>query len=303
MRNFLGFFKSKVTPSAVNDSSAAGARFKRRSSPQNQAYERVMRTGVLRAGSIDWPPLLTSDSETGELTGIFYELTEEIAKSLGLIVKWTEHVGTKQYIEAFQNNRFDVLGSGDWANAARSKYLEYSQPLYYLPIGAYVNTDDRAFTGIEQLNNHEVTIATIDNELSSIIASRDFSQARQLILPDISHPFELLHKVTTGQADVTFTDLYNARDYMAAGHGKIKNIAQDPLRLIEVVYSFNRGETALKGMFDAAISELINTGKVDELIDKYEQYKDTFVRVQKPIKEKNSIDLEVASPTTKTSAA
>lgn len=38
------------------------------------AYDRIMRTGVIRCGYIPYAPGLTKDLKTGEFGGIFYDL-------------------------------------------------------------------------------------------------------------------------------------------------------------------------------------------------------------------------------------
>jgi ABC-type amino acid transport substrate-binding protein len=57
------------------------------------SYDRVMRTGVIRCGYVEWPPYLLKDPNTQEFSGLIYDYMMAIGKDLGFKVEWSESVG------------------------------------------------------------------------------------------------------------------------------------------------------------------------------------------------------------------
>src|SRR2546430_1529683 len=57
------------------------------------AYDRVIKSGTIRAAYLDYPPAFRKDAKTGKASGIFVDTLEQVASNLGLKVEWTEEVG------------------------------------------------------------------------------------------------------------------------------------------------------------------------------------------------------------------
>jgi len=58
---------------------------------------------------------------------------------------------------------------------------------------------------------------------------------------------------------------------------------------------FKRGETEMKQMLDVAIEDLLNSGYVDELLNKYEGTANAFYRVARPYRTFESVQVARAS--------
>ena len=146
-------------------------------------YSRVIESGKIRCGYIPYEPGLIKDSNTGKFSGIMYETVEEIAKNFNLKVEWTEEVGWGTMIEGLERDRFDAICSPVWANSTRGKIADFSQPIFYSGIGAYIAQSNTKITDLNNLNSPSVKIATIDGEMSDIIASSQFPLAQKISLP------------------------------------------------------------------------------------------------------------------------
>lgn len=77
---------------------------------QETVYERIIKTGKIRAGYITYPPAAIKDA-SGKMTGIFVETLERAAQNLGLTVQWTEEVGWGDQIAGLEADRYDIIGS------------------------------------------------------------------------------------------------------------------------------------------------------------------------------------------------
>jgi polar amino acid transport system substrate-binding protein len=249
-------------------------------------YDRVMRTGTLRAAYISYPPALMKDTATGKITGIFAEALERAAENMGLKVQWTEEVGWGAQIEGLQADRYDIIGSPVWANPTRGKLTTLSIPLYYSGIGAWVRSDDNRFDhDLGAINTEAVQIATIDGETGDLIARTQFSRAKRHSLPQLTDISQLFLEVTNKKADLLFAEPYFAYKFLEANPKSVKNVAAErPVKVLGNCYMMKLNEPLLKHALDISLQDLLGSGYVDELLNKYEPFPNTFYRVAEPYK-------------------
>src|SRR3990167_2846385 len=246
------------------------------SKPQNQnnnAYNQVINSGTIRACYTVYPPNSIKDPNTGKLSGIFIDVVNKAAENMGLKVDWNAEVGWGDLIEAVNSNRCDMVGSPAWSNSTRGRSAEFAQSIYYSAINAYVRANDSRFdNNINLANNKIYKIATVDGETSQLIASRQFPNAQTLQLPQSTDVSQMLLNVADGKADMAFLEPTIANEYMKNNPGKVKNVSVDkPVVIYGNVMMIRKGEFAFKTMMDNAITELLNNGYVDGLIDQYEK--------------------------------
>jgi polar amino acid transport system substrate-binding protein len=248
------------------------------------AYERALRTGVLRVAYITYPPSFVRDPNTGRFSGIFHELLQEGARSLGLRVQYSEEVAWGTMIEAVASGRVDLVCTGLWPTAARARRAEFSRAIYYSPIRAYARAGDRRFDGrLASANARSVRIATIDGEMSSIIAQSDYPGATAQSLPQNTQISQLLLEVASGKADLTFVEVAVAEEYMRRNPGTIAPVrGVDPVRVFPNVLMVGKGEFELLSMLNAAIEELESNGITERVIARYETIPGSLLRPRPP---------------------
>ena len=254
-------------------------------------YERVLRTGVIRAAYISYPPAAMKDTATGKMSGAFVDTLEQAASNLGLKVEWGEEVGWGAQIEGLNANRYDIVGSPVWANPTRGKLTTLSRPVYYSGIGIYVRSDDKRFAPAADgnwdfINRPDVRIATIDGETGDLIARTQFPQAQRVSLPQTADISQLFLEVSSGKADVFFAEPYFALEYFKNNPRTLRNIAeQNPIKTLGNVYMMRDNEFQLKQALDVALEDLLASGFVDSTLAKYEGG-ETFYRVAAPYRQK-----------------
>ncbi|OIO51450.1 hypothetical protein COY93_03545 [Candidatus Uhrbacteria bacterium CG_4_10_14_0_8_um_filter_58_22] len=248
-------------------------------------YDGVIKSGVVRACYLVYPPASIKDPNTGEMSGVFVETLEKAAENMGLTVEWNAEVGWGEMIEALDSNRCDIIGSPAWSNSTRGRSAEFVQPVYYSAINAYVRADDHRFDqDIRVANDSSFKLATVDGETSQLIVSRQFPNAQTLELPQSTDVSQMLLNVADGKADMAFLEPTVANEYDRNNPGRIKNVSVDkPVVIYGNVMMVKKGEFLFKTAMDNAVSELLNNGYVDELIDRYEaDYPGGFYRVAAP---------------------
>jgi len=224
--------------------------------------------------------------KTGKMEGIGPEVLELAAQRLGLSLEWTEEVGLVSMIEGLQTGRYDMLGSPIWANASRAKLVDFSKPLYFSPVCAFVRKGDGRFLSkLDSINSEKIKIATMDGEMSAIIAKTNFPKAQTVSLPQLSDISQLLLTVSTAKADVTFVDPVEAYQFNKHNASALANITRDrPVRVFANTFMFSRGETEFKDMLNTTLDELTNSGEIDSVIRKYEPFPNAYLGVAAPYK-------------------
>lgn len=247
-------------------------------------YDRVLNSGEIKVGYVAYPPGLIRDPNTGEFSGVFYEVLNEIGKKLDLEVDYVEEVTWATLVESVRNNRVDIIGSPVWPTSQRGKYADFTYPVYLGGLYAYVRADDDRFDGdVSRINQADVRIATIDGEISSTVANYDFPEAREISLPQSMDIPQLLLEIQTNKADITFVEPFVAAGYLAENPGMIKAVENiPPLRIYPNTMMLKKGEVEFQSMIDIALKELINSGYVDKVIEKYEPFEGAFLRNNLP---------------------
>jgi ABC-type amino acid transport substrate-binding protein len=243
-----------------------------------------MSSGVLHAAYITYPPACMKDTKTGKMTGIFVEALEKAAENMGVKVQWTEEVGWGAQIEGLEADRYDIVGSPVWANPTRGKLTTLSAPVYYSGIGIYVRSDDERFTSDwKAIDSPGVKISTIDGETGDLIARTQFPNAQRVSLPQLTDISQLFLEVSNRKADILFAEPFFGFSFIHNNPESVKNIAaRKPVKILGNCFMMKKEEFMLKQAIDTAIQDLLGSGYIDQLLDKYEPEPNTFYRVAQP---------------------
>ncbi len=251
---------------------------------QETAYNRVLRTGVLRCGYADSPPYaLVKDPSTGKISGILSEVTEAIAAKLNLKVEWTENTGWGTFIESLRSHRTDVFCAGLWRQGERGKYVGYGLPVYYVANYPYVAVDDHRFDqSLSSVNSPETRISAMDGEQSDIIAKTHFPKAKEVSVPQMGQLTDILVNVATHKADIVFAEPSYVNAYLQANPNTLRFAQDTPFQVFPSSLGVDIHEPELRDMLDSALVELHNQGVIEEIISKYTSDPRVFLRVAKP---------------------
>lgn len=259
--------------------------FSNNNESQKSVFDKVMASGKLKCGYVISPPALMKDANSGELSGISYDLINEMGKNLDLQIEWTEEVSWGTMLEGLVNNRYDALCSAIWSTPARAERADFLDAIYYGGVGIWVRNEDSRFDNIKnvsELNNPNVKIATMDGHISQTTTEEDYSNANIVSLPDFSNISDLFNLVTTKKADLVFEENYIAWDFMKNNPNVVKNIVpNNPIRVFPTTVLIPQNEPALKQMLNTAQNELINIGRIEQLWKKYDIPQGSFLPVKK----------------------
>jgi ABC-type amino acid transport substrate-binding protein len=242
-------------------------------------YNKVITSGVITACYLEYPPAIIKDPNTGKLSGIFYDALNKAASNMGLKVSWSVEEGWADLIPSLNAGKCDIIGSPAWSNSARAAGAEFSVPLYYSAINAYVRTDDNNFNGNPFIaNDTQYTVMDEDGETSQVIVGQMFPKAKEVTVPQNADLSLMLLDVVDKKADMTFVEASIANQFLATHPGSLKNA--DPNKPVAVygnIYLIKKGEFEFQTMINNAMNELLGNGYISQLIMQYgKQYPGGF---------------------------
>ncbi len=237
---------------------------------QNNHAEAPVTETTIQAGYIIYPPLMTRDEATGQLSGVSYDIAEAVAKEMGVKIEWTEEVGWGTALEGLNTNRYDVLGTQMWPNEARAKVADFSIAPMNSVIYPYIKTGDPRFSAedLAAINSPEYTISALDGEMTVFIANEDYPKAKLNSLPQLSSYAEVLLNVVQNKADVTFVEPAAAEDFLAANPNSIERLGDTPVRSFGNGFAFDNSDSELKDKWNTALNKLIADGTIETILEK-----------------------------------
>ncbi|MCB1558440.1 MAG: transporter substrate-binding domain-containing protein [Alphaproteobacteria bacterium] len=245
------------------------------------AYERVIRTGTLRCGYLTYPPLLMKDLKTGEMSGVAHDIMTEIGKRLSLDIEWTEEVGTDVMLQGIASGRYESFCVPMYVSSGRARVAYFSSPLYFSTTYIVTRADDHRFDANPMtLNDPQYKIATLEGEITSILAKQYFPKASAHSIPQIQGYGFLLKDVAIGKADATISDVISVSDYNKENDEKLR-VVEPPFFKHEVAVSLPQ-DPNLKSMIDITIHEMLTDGWLERTLEeKYPDYWKQVVPVAK----------------------
>ena len=237
------------------------------------AYERVMRTGTIRCGYITWPPYLMQDLNTGEFSGLAYDLMQALSKELDLKVEWAEETGWGSFHTGLDTGRYDVMCTPVWQSGFRAKIVLLSDPLYFNSLIAIKRkSDEKPYATIDSINKPDVTVAVIDGDITQAVLKAEFPDAKALEAPQMSDGSQNLLDVAVKKADIAFSTWEGMERYNNNNPDSLLAVAANgtPVRLFGNTLAFQKKDYDMKFMFDTALRTIYTSGKAQKIIRKYE---------------------------------
>lgn len=255
----------------------------------NSAYDRVMKTGVLRCGYAVWDPGVMKDPNTGKMTGLFVDLVEEMARMSRIKVEWTAEVDWGQIPEALRSGKVDAFCNGMAADGGRAKNLAYTVPMTYWSFGVVARADDVRFpikrpVTIADLNKAEYSTAYTEGDVLETIKQTELPLVTGVPLPLLGTPADNLMYVKTKKTDFVVFPIIIMQSYEKANGTKDFRFLkmQEPLRVYGNVIAVDIHDSALKSFLDASLLELIQSSSYGRILAPYEkEYPGAFMRTKR----------------------
>ena len=252
---------------------------------KESAYDRVMRTGVLRCAYGLWEPCVIRDPNTGEFSGIVYDFMQDLGKSINVKVDYCLDVPWDSIGAALRFGKADAHCAGVWSTPSRGRVMAFSHPLFFTPAVIFARAGDKRFDfKVERINQPDITVALSDDDITREIYNSEFPKAKKYELPQGAPAEELLLAVATKKADVAFNSPPRLNSFEKGYPGLVKIVPTNkPLRIYADTIAVDIHEQELLSVLNTAIDNLRDSGEIDKLVAKYgKKYNLDFLVPVKP---------------------
>lgn len=250
---------------------------------KESAYDRVIRTGTIKVGYTVWPPYQIQDPNSGELSGLSFDYMKMIGELLGVKVEYVPMSGLGMQVEDFKQGRYDVVVNDGPYVFTMIKFIDFSDPVFYAPVYAYVRQDEKRFKTLQDLNKPEVTFVGLDGDLSVDLVGRMYPKAKLRTLPASTDPGQMMINVQTGKADVAIVDPGSINTFNQNNDPDLINFAPDtPVAVYPIGFSMAKDDGKLLSMINGTVAALLNTNSIQPLLDKWLPDKNAVYPVGKP---------------------
>jgi len=225
----------------------------------------------LRVGYIVFEPTVVVDANTGELSGISYDIVEAVAKELNMTTNWVEEVGWGTALEGLNTNRYDILGTQMWPNDARERVATFTIAPMDSVMYPYVKSGDTRFdaNNLQTLNSSEVRISAIDGSMEVFVAAEDYPNAQLNALPQLASFAEIFLNIVQDKADVTFAEPSAAEGFLENNPGSIERLGDTPVRSFGNSFAVDKDNTELADAWNEALTKVMERGEIEEILKKY----------------------------------
>ena len=223
--------------------------------------------GILRVGTAgDYQPMSYLDPETGSYVGFDAELTEDLAKSLGVEIEYVE-TSWPTLMEDTLEGKFDLALCGITITDARREQALMSDG--YLGNGKTVlcRVEDKdKYTSLEAINRPEVRVMENPGGLNEKFARENLPDAT-LIIHDVNQ--EIPGLVASGEADVMITEIMEAGYYVGQDSRLAAPLIYEPFTQGELGILMPKGSEDLLAYVNAFLQQEKTSGRIDELAEEY----------------------------------
>ena len=237
--------------------------------PSETAYERVLRTGVLRCGYAIATPWMMVDPATNALSGVSYDMTRAVADKLGLKVEWVEETGWGVAEQGIMAGRYDMLCGNVCVDPKRTQAAWYSRPFVHIPLFAIARSDDTRFDqNLAAANSPDIHIGVKNGHVFEFTTNENFPKAHKVYLNDISDDTEFLLMLKGKKIDIAYTG-QSTLDLYTKANGNVAKTVGPAVRFCNGGFMMPRGDVELKHSVDAAIAELNAAGTIQRILNAY----------------------------------
>lgn len=251
--------------------------------PKETAYERVMRTGVLKCGYYAWPPYFIKDANSGEMSGLAVDYAQAVGDLLDLKIEFVEMAAIGLQAEELKKGLYDAYCLDSYYVFTSIKFLDFGDPFFFAPVFVYVRSDDARFKSLNGFDATGVKLVGIDGDISVDLARRRFPKAETTTLPANSDAAQIMMNVANGKADGAIIDPGVVQEFNKTNPPGLKPVpVHQAVAVYPISFSVTKGEGELLKVLDGAVSALYNTGITAQIVAKYNLPPDTIYLPAKP---------------------
>jgi polar amino acid transport system substrate-binding protein len=229
----------------------------------SSALEQIITSGTVKVGYLVFPPAITKDPKTGQLSGHFVATIKDIARLMNWKLEFVE-TDWAGFPAGLNARRFQLSIVPTFVTVPRSASVYFSNPLFFAGNSAIARIGDRRFTTIESIDQPGITVAVTQGEAGAEFASANFKKVRivQYQGGDQSLAFQ---SVISRRADVALGDAFVTAKFSQAHSGEVMDLFADkPYNLTPVSWAVRQGDDTFLNFINNSLQALDTQGRLKE---------------------------------------
>lgn len=242
------------------------------SSVQNSILERVKNEKTIRVGYTASPPYVIKDLHTGELSGFYVDIMNELATRAGWKVEWIETTWDT-YISDLQTEKFDVINDPVFASVPRWQEVNFATPLGYFGVAGLVRKGETRFSKVEDLNKKGITISIRQGDITQEYVKKNLPLATLKSFRGDS-PLMAFADVLGGGSDIALTGGPSVEQYIEKNPNQnVKALFLDnPPVITSGGWAIKKGDVEWLFFLNGSIQVMRDDGTLKNLASKYKLY-------------------------------
>jgi ABC-type amino acid transport substrate-binding protein len=157
------------------------------------------------------------------MSGIFYDIIERLATDIDVNIEWLGETTWGTMVQDLKDDKCDLVVTGVFPTAPRAKEVTFTRSVIYIGMGAVIRKGDKRFKTVEDFNQPNVTIATIDGEVGDVYVRQYLPKANRIAIPTGEIALAV-DQVAYNKADVAITDMLSAARYVSKNKDNLRII-------------------------------------------------------------------------------
>lgn len=237
--------------------------------PKDGVLAKVKREGVLKVCYAQVTPDSYKDPRSGQWTGVFVDLVNELASWMKVKVEPVEvQFGTAPL--SLNRGDCDLFGASLLYNAPRALEINFVRPFAAKGINGVVSKEKAGrFRKIEDLNDASVTIAVQAGSRDHEVSQRIFPKAKLLALQSQTD-LAVFDSVRRGDADIAFANGITIRWWTKVqGNDWAAPAFDADFSTQQNGWAIRYGDSDWKDFLDSFAAWIVANNKAAELYDSY----------------------------------
>lgn len=233
------------------------------------ALGEIIKRGEMRVGYLPWDPGVVKNAATGELTGIYPDMVDLIAKQLKVKVTWVE-TNLQTFTAGLAARQFDFCVGPSFITVPRAGEVAFTNPILFVGNSGAVKQDSPLHPkSIQELNDPKIRVAVSQGQAMEEYVKRYLDKADIKMFPggDLNTP---LQAVASGQADVGLSNNVTISRFLDS-HPELRGVfmGQEQVEFLPIAWSTRYEDSALLTFLNASITVIKTTGRLEEFQKKY----------------------------------
>lgn len=213
---------------------------------------------LIMATNAEFPPYEYRENQ--EFVGIDVEIAQEIAKSIGRELQ-IEDMAFDSIIPALVSGKADIGVAGITVTEDKLLNVDFTDTYVQASQAIIIKTDNTEITGPDSLEGKTigVQLGTTGDQFASDVKDSKVERYNK--------GFEAVQALAQGKIDAVIIDDQVAK--ALAAESEAVKVLDEPFTTEEYAIAVKKGNTELVDQINTALKELKDSGKLQEIVDKY----------------------------------